>query len=113
MHELGVATQIADMVTRVVRDHSATRAGEITVEIGVLSCIDDASLEFCFDAITKGTGLEGARLKIERIDPRAKCRTCGAEYTVRPDDFRCKTCGSGDFDVTAGHEICVKEVEVE
>jgi hydrogenase nickel incorporation protein HypA/HybF len=113
LHELGVATQIADMVTRVVREHSATKAGEITVEIGVLSCIDAASLEFCFDAITKGTGLEGARLKIEKIDARAKCRTCGTEYTVRPDDFRCRTCGSGDFDMIAGREISVKEVEVE
>ncbi len=113
MHELGVATQIVNLVTRVVEEHSATKAGEITVEIGVLSCLDSASLEFCFDAITKGTGLESARLKIEKIDPRAKCRSCGTEYTVRMDDFRCKACGSGDFDMIAGREICVKEVEVE
>jgi hydrogenase nickel incorporation protein HypA/HybF len=113
MHELGVATQIANMVTAVVKEHSATKAGEIRLEIGVLSCIDADSLEFCFEAITKGTELEGARLKIDRIEPRAKCRSCGAEYTVRMDDFRCKGCGSGDFDMIAGRDIRVKEVEVE
>jgi Zn finger protein HypA/HybF involved in hydrogenase expression len=29
------------------------------------------------------------------------------------DDFRCKSCGSGDFEMIAGREVSVKEVEVE
>jgi hydrogenase nickel incorporation protein HypA/HybF len=113
LHELGVASQIADLVTRVADEHSATRVGNVTVEIGVLSCLDPASLEFCFEAITRGTRLEGARLKIERIEPRARCRSCGGEYTVKMDDFRCTSCGSGDFEMTAGREVSVKDMEVE
>ena len=113
MHELGVATRIADVVTRVVEENAATRAGEITVEIGVLSCIDPSSLTFCFEAITKGTALESARLKIEKIEPRARCRTCGEEYEVRMDDFRCRACGSVDFDMLTGRELSIREVEVE
>lgn len=113
MHELGVATGIADVVTHVMDENSAKKAGEITVEVGMLSCVDPSSLEFCFDAITKGTRLESAHLRIVMIAPRAKCRACGAEYEVRMDDFRCKVCDSTDFDVVTGDGISIKEVEVE
>ena len=113
MHELSVATQIADLVTRVMEDNSAERVGEVAVEIGTLSCIDPDSLTFCFEAITKGTRLENARLKIEEIKPRAKCRACHAEYEVSWDDFRCKACGSSEFDILVGSDISVREVEVE
>lgn len=113
MHELGVATQIMDLVTRVMDENSARKVGEITVEVGTLSCLDPDSLKFCFQAITKGTRLETARLKIEEIKPRARCRTCNEEYEVRWDDFRCRSCGSSEFDILVGNEISVKELEVE
>lgn len=112
MHELGVATQIANLVNRVMDENSACKVGEITVEIGTLSCVDPDSLEFCFQAITSGTRLEKARLKIEEIRPRAKCRICSEEYEVRWDDFRCTSCGSTEFDVLVGSDVSVREVEV-
>jgi hydrogenase nickel incorporation protein HypA/HybF len=113
VHELGVATQIAELVTRVMDENSAKRVGEVKVEVGTLSCIDPDSLTFCFEAITKGTRLEEARLKIEELRPRARCRACNEEYEVSWDDFRCKACGSSEFDVLVGSDISVKEVEVE
>jgi hydrogenase nickel incorporation protein HypA/HybF len=113
MHELGVATQIVELVTRVMEENAAERVGIVSVEVGTLSCIDPDSLTFCFEAITKGTRLENARLKIEEIKPRARCRVCNEEYEVRWDDFRCKACGSSKFDVLVGSDISVREVEVE
>jgi hydrogenase nickel incorporation protein HypA/HybF len=113
MHELGIATQIVSVVTRVKEENSADRVGLVTVDIGQLAGINRESLEFCFEAITRGTALEGARLKIEEFKPVGRCRKCGEEYEVRPDDFRCSACGSSDFDVLSGSEISIREVEVE
>jgi hydrogenase nickel incorporation protein HypA/HybF len=113
MHELGIATRIAGVVNRVMEEHGATRVGSVTVEVGLLSGIDKPSLEFCFEAIGKGTKLEGARLVVEEKQPVARCRKCGGEYQVSMDDFRCKLCGSAEFDVLSGTDICIKEVEVE
>jgi hydrogenase nickel incorporation protein HypA/HybF len=113
LHELGIATQIANAVTRVMEDNSATAVGEITVDIGLLSGVDRDSLEFCFEAITRGTKLERARLKVEEIKPVAVCRKCGNTYEVRMDDFRCSVCGSADFSLTAGRDISIRQVEVE
>jgi len=113
VHELGIATRLAEIVKRVMENHGATRVGDIAVDVGSLSGIDRSSLEFCFDAIAKGTPLEGAHLKIEETKPRAKCRECGSDYEVRLDDFRCRSCGSSDFEVTSGTDISVRSVEVE
>ena len=113
MHELGIATRIVDIVKKVMDDQGAAVVGAVTVDLGALSGVDRSSLEFCFDAITKGTPLEGAHLKIEVIRPRARCKSCGADYEVSLDDFRCKVCGSSDFDVVAGTDISIREVEVE
>lgn len=113
MHELSIATRIVDLVKHVMEENSAKRVGEIRVEVGKLSCIDPASLRFCFEAIIAGSELEGAQLAIGEKYPRARCRECGEEYEVRIDDFRCRHCGSDDFELLSGSEIEVTEVEVE
>ncbi|HVP58870.1 MAG TPA: hydrogenase maturation nickel metallochaperone HypA [bacterium] len=113
MHELGIATRIVDIVTKVLEDQGASTLGAVTVDLGALSGVDRSSLEFCFDALTKGTRLEGGHLNIEEVKPRAKCKACGANYEISLDDFRCKICGSSDFDIVAGTEISIRDVEVE
>ena len=113
LHELSVATRIAEVVNRVMDEHSARRVGEVRVEIGALTCIDPDSLDFCFQAIAKGTRLEDARLKILEVRPRARCRRCNTEYEVKWDDFRCPSCRSTEFDVLVGGDISIKDVEVE
>lgn len=113
MHELSIATRIMEMVREVMKQHSATRVGEITVEIGALSCVDPSSLEFCFEAIVAGSPLEGARLRIDRKKACAKCNKCGNLYEISGTNPGCDNCGSHDFEVTSGTEIFVTQVEVE
>lgn len=113
MHELSIATRMVDIVEKVLDENCATRVGKVTVEIGRLSGIDRSSLEFCFNAIIGGTRLEGASLVVEEKQPTALCRKCGQEYQVSLDDFRCKNCGSAEFDVLSGTDISIREVEVE
>jgi len=113
LHELSIATQIFDLVKKVMKEHSAKRVGEIRVEVGKLSCIDPASLRFCFEAVAADSELAGAHLAIVEKYPRGRCRSCGKEYEVRIDDFRCNHCGSDDFELISGSDVLVTEVEVE
>lgn len=113
MHELGIATDIAGTVTRVADEHKARKVGAVVVEVGLLAGVDKASLEFCFEVITRETRLEGAHLKVVEVKPRAKCKTCDREYEVRMDNFHCPHCGSSGFELLIGSDICIKEVEVE
>jgi len=113
MHELGIATDIVGVVTRVAEEHEAKRVGDVVVEIGLLAAVDTGSLEFCFEVITRGTRLEGAHLKVVEIKPRARCDACGEEYEVRMDNFHCPHCESKKFELLIGSDISIKEVEVE
>lgn len=113
MHELGIATRIMDIVTRVMEENRAERVGSVKVEVGLLSGVDRSSLEFCFHALARGTRAEGAQLVVEERQPVARCRKCASEYQVSMDDFRCKACRSSEFDVLSGMDISVREVEVE
>ena len=113
MHELGIATDIVGVVTKVAEEHGAKRVGDVVLEIGLLAGVDKGSLEFCFDVITRGTRLEGAHLKVVEVKPRARCRTCEKEYEVRMDNFHCPYCQSREFELLIGSDISIKEVEVE
>lgn len=113
MHELSIATRIMEIVKEVMKEHSAKSVGEITVEVGSLSCIDPSSLEFCFEAIIRDSPLEGARLRIDRKQAMARCRSCGKTYEVCDMDFSCGNCGSHDFEITSGTDILITQVEVE
>jgi hydrogenase nickel incorporation protein HypA/HybF len=113
VHELGIATDIMGVVKRVADEHDAARVGDIVVEVGLLAGVDKSSLEFCFEAITRGTGLEGAHLKVVEVKPRARCKACQREYEVRMDNFHCPHCKSKDFELLIGSDISIKEVEVE
>ena len=40
------------------------------------------AIAFCFDVVTAGTALEGAKLEIREIEGRARCASCGAEFAT-------------------------------
>ena len=65
MHELGITQSIVDIAARTARDQGAERIVSVTVEIGSLSGVIPDAVEFCFEACSQGTLLEGSRLLIE------------------------------------------------
>jgi hydrogenase nickel incorporation protein HypA/HybF len=84
----------------------------VTVEIGELSGMVPESVEFCFDACTRDTLMEGAWLVIERIPGRGRC-DCGVESPLHTYYDPCPACGGCALTVTAGEELSVRELEVE
>jgi hydrogenase nickel incorporation protein HypA/HybF len=65
MHELSIARNIVAIVAEAAGSRPVRR---VTLEIGRFSCVLPESLEFCFDAVARGTALEGAVLEIRRLD---------------------------------------------
>jgi hydrogenase nickel incorporation protein HypA/HybF len=66
-------------------------------------------MRFCFELVTAGTPLEGARLEFDQPDGRGRCRTCGAEFVLADLILLC-SCGSADVEVLAGRELVVASV---
>jgi hydrogenase nickel incorporation protein HypA/HybF len=65
MHEMGIANSILETVHKELRHYPEHRAVRVGVRIGELAGVDPASLQFCFEALVKGTELEPLELEIE------------------------------------------------
>lgn len=109
MHELSLTRSIVALCS----EHAGgRRVRRVTVEIGALSCVLPEAMHFCYDICTRSTALQGSTLEILRIDGRARCRRCNSELALQLHGSVC-ACGARDFDVLAGEELKVREMELE
>jgi hydrogenase nickel incorporation protein HypA/HybF len=70
-------------------------------------------MQFAFESCARGTAMEGARLEIDQVAARGRCRGCGSEAALDRLVALCGACGGADVDVLAGGELRIREVEVE
>jgi hydrogenase nickel incorporation protein HypA/HybF len=114
MHELSVTQSILDIVLRHAKMAGAGRVETINLVIGELTGFVDDSIQFYWDFLSKDTPAEGSTLSFERIQARARCHACSAEYP--PPNSRlwaCPECGAIGGDVIAGREFSVASIEIE
>lgn len=110
MHEMAITQGIIELCER---HAGGRRILSVSVEIGELSAVVPDAIQFCFEACSSGSVLEGSRLTIVRIPGRGTCRECGTEMALVSLYDPCASCGSYGVVVTAGEEMRVREIEVE
>ncbi|HEX9080218.1 MAG TPA: hydrogenase maturation nickel metallochaperone HypA [Desulfuromonadaceae bacterium] len=110
MHEMSITQGIIE----ICEQHAGgRRVVSLDVEIGELSGVVPEAIEFCFEACSRGTRLEGARLKIIPIPGQGRCQDCGGETPLASVYGACARCGGYRVIITAGEEMRVREIEVE
>jgi hydrogenase nickel incorporation protein HypA/HybF len=112
MHEMSLAEGVLQIVEDTARANAARQVRAVLLEIGTLSHVEVQALRFCFDAVTRGTVADGARLDVQAVPGRAWCMPCGESVALERLGDACPRCGSYQLQVTAGEEMKVKEVEV-
>ena len=113
MHELGITQSIVEIAERTAREQQAVKILSVTVEVGSLAGVVPESLEFCFEACSNGTLLEGAKLLIEKIPARARCQNCAREFPLEELLSCCPDCDSGASELLSGEELRIKEMEID
>lgn len=108
MHEMSIMQSVVEICEK---NSEGRKVLAVTLEIGELSGVVPEALEFCFEACTSETLLEGAVLAIERVPGRGRC-DCGAEFPLRDWYNSCPACGGFGVELLAGKELRVKELEV-
>ncbi len=108
MHELAITESIVDAVSTRLPD---ARIECVRLEIGALSGVVADSVRFCFDLVTEGTNLQGARLEITEPPARCHCAACGADFEPVAPIAICP-CGSADVTVLSGQELKITSVQV-
>lgn len=110
MHEMSITQGIIDLC---LEHAGGRRIRSLDVEIGALGSVVPEAVEFCFEACSRGTLLEGARLTMIRIPGMGMCQECGKETPLDELYAPCRLCGSNRVTIIAGEELRVREIEVD
>jgi len=113
MHEMSLAEGVLRILEDQAKAQDFTTVKTVWLEIGELSHVDPHAIAFCFDAVTKGTLADGAKLEIVRKPGRAWCHDCVEQVTIASLIDPCPKCGGHRTEVTDGDDMRVKELEVD
>ena len=108
MHELAITEGVVAAVAGRLPDAKITC---VRLEIGALSGVVADSVRFCFDMVTEGTSLHGARLEISQPAARCHCRVCRTDFAPDGPIALCP-CGSAEITVLTGQELKITSVQV-
>lgn len=112
MHEMSLAEGVLQLIEDAARRDPFNKVGTVWLEIGQLSGVDPEALAFCFDAVTRNTVAEGARLEIITLPGQGWCEACALTVPMAEVFDTCPKCAGFPLRVTAGTEMQVKELEV-
>lgn len=113
MHEMSLTESVIGIVEEEARRQNVTRVRAVVLEIGALACAEPAAMRFCFDAVSRGTPAEGARLDIVRVPGAGWCFDCERTVALAERFAPCPACGRSRVRMTGGDEMRVLELEVE
>jgi hydrogenase nickel incorporation protein HypA/HybF len=110
MHEMSITMSVVEICEGHAQGRKVT---DVVLEIGELSGVVPDSMAFCFEACTRGTLLEGARLKMELVPGIGSCPVCDQQAPVKSLFDSCPECGGFGLSIVSGQELRVKELELE
>ncbi len=113
MHEMALTEDVVAILEDERRRRAFNCVKRVRLEIGALSYVDARALAFCFEAVSRGTIAEGARLEVEATPGAGWCFDCSRTTPLSERFGACAYCGGRRVEMTGGAEMRVKEMEVE
>ena len=65
MHEMGIASSVLEAVHQELHRYPHQHAAKVGLRIGEFAGVDRESLQFCFEALVKGSEFEPLELELE------------------------------------------------
>ena len=112
MHEMALSESVLQSIERNARADGFERVVAVHLEIGELAGVDTEAMRFSFDAVTRGTLADSARLDISAVPGEAWCLPCGHTVRISKRFDPCPDCGSHQLQVTGGADMLLKSLEV-
>lgn len=113
MHEVSIVYEVIETVKESSILNKINTVNKVFMKIGEFTCIDESSIKFAFEVLSKNTLCEGALLEIERVKAKAKCNICNEEFFINFTKNLCPKCGVYSENIINGYEILVYEIEVD
>ena len=128
MHEWALAEAIVTAALQVAEQEGLERVTEVRIKMGELQQIEGDIIQFAFSQLKKDR-LKDAKLIVENVPAKLKCRICGHTWTFDEEKLdaesreavhfvpelahtfvRCPKCGSPDFEVLEGRGVWLDRV---
>ena len=113
MHEMSLAEGVLQIIEDSAQAQDFSRVKAVWLEIGQLSSVEPEAMRFCFDAVTRGSIADGARLEIVIVDGGGQCLNCGQTVKLAAVYDACPACGGYPVNPVSGTEMRIRELEVE
>ncbi len=113
MHEMSLCESVFQLIEQNAKSQGFDRVTAVTLAIGELAGVDREAMRFSFDAVTRGTLADRARLEFESVPGEAWCLPCARTIHVGRRIDPCPHCGSHQLQVTGGHDMILKSLEVQ
>ena len=112
MHEMSLAEGVLQLIEEAAHKDQFTKVTTVWLEIGQLCGVEPEAMAFCFDAVTRDSVAQGARLEIIALPGTGWCMACEKTVPMKEVFGECPQCGGYQLQVTGGTEMRVKELEV-
>ncbi|WP_434512546.1 hydrogenase maturation nickel metallochaperone HypA [Desulfitobacterium sp. AusDCA] len=113
MHELAMVRSIYDVIMEKINEYDVNRVILVKLVIGELTGVEDTTMKSCFEVYVQATPVEGAKLVIQRVPAKVRCRVCGNEYQTKIPFSDCAVCGNKSITIISGKELYIDSLEVE
>jgi len=112
MHEMSLCEGIISVLEAEAKKQNFAKVKTVWLEVGPFSGAEPEAMKFCFDAVTRGTLAENARLEIVTPTGQGFCGTCMKTVTIAERYDPCPVCGAVLLQITGGEQLRIKELEV-
>jgi len=113
MHEMSIAQSLIDILREEMLKHEAKTLRSVRLNVGQMTAIVPDALSFCFQVITDGTEMEGAKLNMEIIPLMGYCNECEEKFEIKDYAFVCPSCQSTKINTLGGQDLSIVEIEVD
>lgn len=110
MHESSLARTLVQLC---LQRSGGARVRSVRGRVAETEVLSREALALHFAAHARGSAAEGARLELELIQVRARCRGCAADYVPEHHLLLCPACGSTDAEQLGETGLRIDSLEVE
>lgn len=110
MHELSIVMGIIDIAQKEIKKANLRKVETIEIDIGTLAGIEFEALDFAWQMAVDNTVLQNAERKINVIQAKAKCVSCGHIFNTNSVFDQCPKCNEFFTEIITGRELKVKAI---
>ena len=113
MHEASITESMLTLALEKAAEAKTKKITSINLVVGELSGVVPECVQFYFNAISKNTIAEGAKLNFETKPTQIRCRKCEIVFTPADHEWSCPQCKETSVEIASGRECYMESIEVE